>query len=581
MRGSVRRRGAALAGALLLASVLVAPAAAAPGAAPAATSGPATRGTQVACPPGEAPPTAFADPLGVFASEVRCLVGHDIARGRTAATYDVASAVTRAQLATLTHATLDAAAAAPRWDGVDRFRDVASRGTHVDTIGALAGPRASADGPILRGFDDRTFRPSAPITRAQAASTIDRALRAALPRLQVPDDPACRFRDEDRIAAVHREATRRLCVLGIAQGRSDGRFEPGGSVTRGQATAFLARGLDLLAEEGRVRSPFPIAVEVLADGLEAPWDVVRTGAGRWFLTERDRGRVLELVDGRLVTRRTFTVDTRNSNGLLGLTAGPDGLLYAYYTSSTDNRIVRFDPDGGPVEPVLLGIPKGPQHGGGRMIVGADGMLYIGTGDATANGPTGADARRRAQDTDDLAGKVLRIHLDGRVPADNPHGNEVWAHGFRNVQGLAFDGAGRLWATDFGPELDDEVNLVVRGGDYGWPTTTGTRSVNGSRPAAFVRQPPEASWSGMTVARSDLPFARRGELLVGALRGQRIWRLTTDGATVTRGTSLLPGHLGRVRTVVDVGDGGLYVITDNATRGLGPFRGDALLRLTPR
>jgi glucose/arabinose dehydrogenase len=86
---------------------------------------------------------------------------------------------------------------------------------------------------------------------------------------------------------------------------------------------------------------------------------------------------------------------------------------------------------------------------------------------------------------------------------------------------------------------------------------------------------------MTVAVSDLPFARSGDLLVGALRGERIWRLRTDGDEIVRGSSLLTGHLGRVRTVVDVGDGGLYVLTDNATRGLGPFDGDALLRLTPR
>lgn len=547
----------------------------------ASSDGPVTRGTAVACPPGEAPPTAFTDPLGVFVPEVRCLVGHGIARGRDATRFDVTGAITRAQLATLSHATLDAAGAAPAWDGVDRFRDVASSGTHVAAIGALGGPRASASGPVLRGYDDGTFRPGLAITRAQAASTIDRALRAALPDLEVPDATACRFRDEARIPTVHRESTRRLCALGIAQGRPDGSFGPDGTVTRGQATAFLARGLDLLAEAGRVPSPFPVAVEVVTDGLEAPWDVVRTTDGRWFVTERDRGRVVELVGDRQVVCRTFTVDTRNSNGLLGLVEGPGGLLYAYLTSPTDNRVVRFDPDGGPVEPVVVGIPKGPQHAGGRMVFGPDGMLYLGTGDATANGPSGDAARRRAQDTGDLAGKVLRVHPDGTIPADNPHGNEVWAHGFRNVQGLAFDGDGRLWVTEFGPERDDEINLVVRGGDYGWPGTTGERSVAGSIPAAFVRQPAAASWSGMAVAVSDLPFARPGDLLVGALRGERIWRLRTDDDRIERGTSLLSGHLGRVRTVVDAGDGGLYVLTDNATRGLGPFAGDALVRLSPR
>lgn len=546
------------------------------------TATPATRGTTIACPPGEAPPTGFTDPLGVFGEDVRCLVGHDIARGRDARTFDVNGRITRAQLASLAHATLDAAERAPAWDGVDRFSDVASRGPHVAAIGALAGPAATATGPILHGFGDGTFGPGRPITRAQAASTIDRALRAALPDLAAPDGATCRFRDEGSIPTVHRDATRRLCALGIAQGGVDGRFDPGGTVRRGQAAAFLARALDLLASEQLVASPFPVAVEVVVDGLEAPWDVVRTSSGRWFVTERDRGRVLELVDGRPVVRRTFGVDARNSNGLLGLVEGPDdGLLYAYLTTGSDNRVVRFPPDGGTVEPVLTGLPKGSVHGGGRMAFGPDGLLYVGVGDVTSNGSSGDLDRHRARDVQDLAGKILRVHPDGSVPADNPHGNEVWARGLRNPQGLAFDADGRLWATDFGHTVDDEVNLIVRGGDYGWPVATGREVVDGSRPATIVRQPAEASWSGLTVARSSTTLARPGDLLIGALRGERIWRVQRDGVTATRTSGLLRGHLGRVRTVVDVGDGGLYVLTDNATRDMGPFRGDALLRLTPR
>jgi glucose/arabinose dehydrogenase len=353
-------------------------------------------------------------------------------------------------------------------------------------------------------------------------------------------------------------------------------------VTRGQATAFLARALDLFAEEDRVTSPFPVSVEVVTEGLEAPWDLVRTAAGRWFVTERDRGQVIELVGGRSEVRRTFTVDTTNSNGLLGLAEGPaDGLLYAYLTSPTDNRVVRFDPDGGPVEPVLTDLPKGTTHAGGRLTFGPDGMLYVGTGDVTPNGPSGAAARLRAQDRDDLAGKVLRLHPDGTVPGDNPFGNAVWAYGFRNVQGLSFDADGRLWATDMGDDVDDEVNLVVRAGNYGWPVATGTSTAGGSLAAAFVQQPPVASWSGLTVVQHGAGLADPGDLLVGALRGERVWRLERDGDAVTRATSLLPGHIGRVRTVVDAGDEGLHVLTDNATRGMGPFRGDAVLRIAAR
>jgi glucose/arabinose dehydrogenase len=573
----VRRRASAAVVTLVAATVL---AVASPPDAVAADP-PEARGTATACPPGEAPPTTFTDGLHPFDGEVRCLVGHGIARGRDARTYDVGTPVTRAQLASLAHATLAAAASAPTWDGTDRFSDVGSRGTHVAEIGALAGPQAGAAGPVLEGYADGTFRPQRAVTRAQTASIIDRAVRTALPTTP-PAAASCTYADGDAIAPVHRAAALRLCGLGIAQGRADGSFAPDAPVTRGQATAFLARALDLFAEEDRVTSPFPVSVEVVTEGLEAPWDLVRTAAGRWFVTERDRGQVIELVGGRSEVRRTFTVDTTNSNGLLGLAEGPaDGLLYAYLTSPTDNRVVRFDPDGGPVEPVLTDLPKGTTHAGGRLTFGPDGMLYVGTGDVTPNGPSGAAARLRAQDRDDLAGKVLRLHPDGTVPGDNPFGNAVWAYGFRNVQGLSFDADGRLWATDMGDDVDDEVNLVVRAGNYGWPVATGTSTAAGSLAAAFVQQPPVASWSGLTVVQHGAGLADPGDLLVGALRGERVWRLARDGDEVTRATSLLPGHIGRVRTVVDAGDEGLHVLTDNATRGMGPFRGDAVLRIAAR
>jgi glucose/arabinose dehydrogenase len=572
------RRVASLVGTAVVAATLLA---AMPAPSVSGTETAQARGTAIACPPGEAPPTAFADSLRPFEDEVRCLVGHGIARGRDARSYDVGTPVTRAQLASLTHATLAAAGAAPTWDGVARFSDVGSRGTHVREIGALSGPAAGAAGPVLEGFTDGTFRPQRDVTRAQAASIIDRAVRTVLPTLQPPAVPGCSFSDGGAIAPVHRAATTRLCAFGIAQGRADGRFAPDAQVTRGQATAFLARALDLFADQGQVTSPFPVAVEVVTDGLEAPWDLVRTAAGRWFVTERDSGRVLELVEGRAELRRTFSVDATNSNGLLGLTEGPTGLLYAYLTTATDNRVVRFDPDGGPIEPVVTDLPKGTTHAGGRLAFGPDGMLYVGTGDVTANGPSGDVARLRAQDPEDLAGKVLRLHPDGTVPADNPFDNAVWAYGFRNVQGLSFDAGGRLWATDMGHTVDDEVNRVVRGGNYGWPVATGTSTAGGSLAAAFVEQPPRASWSGLTVARHGAGLAEPGDLLVGALRGERIWRLEHDGHTVTRATSLLAGHVGRVRTVVDAGEAGLYVLTDNATRGMGPFRGDAVVRISAR
>ncbi|MTV25950.1 hypothetical protein FTX61_11100 [Nitriliruptoraceae bacterium ZYF776] len=581
--GPVRSRTAVAAVATLLAAPLVVlddPDRAA--AASRSASTPTARGTSLLCPPGEVPPAGFADPLDPFDDVVGCLVGHDVVQGRTPTTFEPNGEVTRAQLAAFTHRALGVADAAPTWDGEHRFDDVATSGTHVAEIGALAAPDATSDGPVLRGFDDGRFGPREPMSRQQAVSTIDRALRAAVPQLDVPEATGCGFTDVDGIAPAHREPARRLCALGVAQGRTDGRFAPQGTVTRGQAAAFLARALDVAADAGRVTSPFPVAVEVLADGLEAPWEVVRTDVGRWFLTERDTGRVLELVDGRLEERRRFAVVTRNSNGLLGLAAEPGGeRLFAYLTTADDNRIVAFHPDGGEVEPIVTGLPNGPIHAGGRLTFGPDGMLYLGIGDATPTSAAYDDQRRRARDPQDLAGKILRVTPEGGIPEDNPYGNAVWALGLRNVQGLAFDDDGRLWATDFGDDVDDEVNLVEPGGDYGWPDATGTDVHDGSLPAAFVRQPPVASWSGAGIVTSELGFADPGDLLVGALRGQRLWRLQLDGDRIVDAEDLLVGHLGRIRQVLDVGDGGLYVLTDNATRGLGPFDGDALLRLTPR
>lgn len=547
------------AAALLALPLLAAPVAAAP-----------PRGTDRACPPGEVPDPGFRDADGPFRDAIRCVAWYGVTRGRTATSFAPGSTLTRGQLASFTRSLLDVSLASgfPLGDGRTDFRDVDPAGPHAPAIDALA----SADPPVLRGYDERTFGPNDRVTRAQAASIVDRALRLALPDLSVPTDPDCRFVDRDRIAPAHREAVARLCALGVAAGRDDGRFDPSSSILRGQAAAFLARTLDAVAEHGDLRPPY--RVRTVASGLDQPWEVVRTPAGRTFVTER-RGTLYEVVGSDLRVRRTFDVVQQGEGGLLGLAVEPGGSrLYAYLTTATDSRVVRFSPDDdAPPRVIVSGIPVtrgsgtfNPNHHGGRIAFGPDGHLYIGTGDAAPNSPAGNADQRRAQDPGSLLGKILRVRADGSVPGDNPFGNAVWSLGHRNVQGLAFDAAGRLWATELGPERDDEVNLITRGANYGWPLVTGTATTDTpqgrSRAAVFVRQPADASWSGAAFTTEDVGFAPRDTLVVAALRGERLWRIRTDGTSVVGSRAFFEGDLGRLRTVVPSGDGGVLVLTAN-------------------
>ncbi|HWB71773.1 MAG TPA: PQQ-dependent sugar dehydrogenase, partial [Egibacteraceae bacterium] len=239
----------------------------------------------------------------------------------------------------------------------------------------------------------------------------------------------------------------------------------------------------------------PREVSVVASGLQAPWEIVFAPGGRAYVTERDTGRLLAReVDGTIREVQRFAIDNDGEGGLLGLAASPafsqDGLLYAFMTTAEDNRVVRFRP-GEPPQPVLTGLPAASFHDGGRIAFGPDGLLYITTGDAGVSS--------RAQDPGSLGGKILRMSADGGVPADNPFpGSPVYALGLRNPQGLAWDAAGRLYATEFGPGRDDEVNVVVPGGNYGWPEVTGAAGDPRFVDPIVVRQPAEASWSGAAI-----------------------------------------------------------------------------------
>lgn len=329
----------------------------------------------------------------------------------------------------------------------------------------------------------------------------------------------------------------------------------------------------------------PTVLGVVATGLRSPWGLAFLPDGGALVSERDTGAIRRVgPDGTLTTVGTVPdVAAGGEGGLLGI-ALPPGFpdppyLYAYLTARTGgggrvNRLVRLRYDGGgalgPAQTLLDGVPAAGLHDGGRIAFGPDGMLYVATGDATR--------AELAQDPASPAGKILRLTPDGGVPPGNPFpGSPVWSLGHRNVQGLAWDSAGRLWASEFGTSRYDEVNLIRPGGNYGWPEVEGPGGGGRFVEPVVVWRPAEASPSGVAVVGDAL--------YVAALRGQRLWRvpLPPAGGTVPAGPPqpLLAGTYGRLRTVAAAPDGTLWVVTSNTDGRGAPRAGDdRILRLRP-
>jgi glucose/arabinose dehydrogenase len=317
-------------------------------------------------------------------------------------------------------------------------------------------------------------------------------------------------------------------------------------------------------------------VRVLVTGLQVPWGVAFLPGGDALVSERTTARIVRVPAAGGPAQEVMRVPGVDTNagegGLLGLAVSPayaqDQLVYAYFTSAQDNRIVRFRLGAAP-EPVLTGLDRNAIHDGGRIAFGPDRMLYVGTGDAGNSAV--------AQDPESLNGKILRLRPDGGVPADNPfRGSPVWSVGHRNVQGLAWDGAGRLWEAELGQDAFDEVNLIRPGSNYGWPRVEGEGGTGGGRfTNPLVTWPTgEASPSGAAVAGAAL--------YVGALRGARLWRVPLDGARTGEPQALLDGEYGRLRTVVTAPDGALWVTTSNRDgRGSPAAEDDRILRVAPR
>ena len=296
------------------------------------------------------------------------------------------------------------------------------------------------------------------------------------------------------------------------------------------------------------------------------WGLVTLPDGTILLNERDAHDIVRL-DPKTGAKKSIGTapnaqSTDGEGGLTGLEINPvsfstDHWLYIMHTSPTDNRIVRikYDPTAETLltstEQVLLtGIQRNKYHNGGRLRFSPDGKyLYAGTGDAQ----NGANA----QNTSSLNGKVLRINPDGSIPPDNPFHNAVWSYGHRNVQGLAFDSEGRLWEQEFGNNVMDETNLIVKGGNYGWPSCEGT-SGSCSDPAFIAPKHTypvaQGSCSGITIIRDVL--------YVACERGTRLYREVISGSSLTNVQQFFVGTYGRLRTVEPAPDGGMWLATSN-------------------
>lgn len=316
--------------------------------------------------------------------------------------------------------------------------------------------------------------------------------------------------------------------------------------------------------------------QVIQRGLSVPWGVAFLPDGSALVSERDRARILRIPKGgtgrpRVVMTVPGVDKNSGEGGLLGLAVSPtyakDRLVYAYYTAAGDNRVVRFRLGGRP-QPIVTGIAKNVFHNGGRIAFGPDRMLYIGTGDA--------GDKPSAQDPRSLNGKVLRVRPNGRAAPGNPTpGSRVWSLGHRNVQGLAFDAAGRLWEDEFGENARDEVNLIQKGRNYGWPMVEGTGDTRGGRLTN-----PQVTWPTAEASPSGAAIVGNA-MYVAALRGERVWRVPLRGARAGTPEPLLLGRFGRLRTAVAAPDGSLWVTTSNRDgRGSPAAADDRIVRLRP-
>ena len=347
--------------------------------------------------------------------------------------------------------------------------------------------------------------------------------------------------------------------------------------------------------EGKV----PVKAVRVVSGLEVPWAIAFLPGGDMLVTERP-GRLRLVKDGALQPDPVMTVPVpggAGEGGLLGLALHPDfaknRLFFVFFThdegGGPENRVARYrlaeDDRSATFDRVILdGIPAHSFHDGGRLRIGPDGMLYVGTGD-------GGDPNR-SRDRASLNGKVLRLTPDGGIPADNPFpGSPVWLSGLRNTEGLDWLSDDTMLVADHGPSGEfgrrghDELNVARRGDDLGWPTIFGCET-------AHDLVAPIISWSqavppgGIAIDRGERIPAWKGSVLMGTLGSRHLHRFVLQDERVAshevyfRGDP--PKGLGRLREVIVDPGGAIYVSTSNCDgRGTCPATKDEIVRIEPQ
>lgn len=333
----------------------------------------------------------------------------------------------------------------------------------------------------------------------------------------------------------------------------------------------------------------PYEIEIVAENLNIPWAMDISEQNALYFTQRP-GTVRVIKNGQLIQEPLITFSSpfvsEGEGGLLGLALDPDFIsnryIYVLYTYKENNqyynRVVRLHEynNRATIDKVILDkIPASLNHNGGRIKIGPDKKLYITVGDA--------DQPELAQDINSLAGKILRIELDGSIPQDNPIPNSpVYSLGHRNPQGITWDQNNNMYITEHGPIAHDEINKIQPGGNYGWPL------VAGKQEASLIQTIKPLLDSGdETFAPSGITFINegplQGRLLVATLRGKQLLSILPDeeGVEVLEIDSFLNNEFGRLRDVILASDGSIYIATSNRDgRGIPDRTDDKIIRLVP-
>ncbi|MCD1268789.1 PQQ-dependent sugar dehydrogenase [Microbacterium sp. MEC084] len=356
-----------------------------------------------------------------------------------------------------------------------------------------------------------------------------------------------------------------LALIGVAASLALAGCGPDAAKTPApSATASVPRGSTTPAE--------PASPRVIAEGLDAPWSIAFLGDTA-LISARDTGEILELTGaGARVVGTIDDVTAFGESGLLGVAVDDRDRLYVYSTAADGNRIQRYAIDGDPGslrlgggETIVDRLPSASVHSGGRIAFGPDGMLYATVGDA--------GDRAAAQDLESLAGKILRMTPDGDVPDDNPFGGSlVYSFGHRNPQGIAWADDGTMFASEFGQDTWDELNVIEAGANYGWPEVEGIGGDERFVDPVQQWAPSEASPSGIAIAG--------GTVYIANLRGAVL--RTVPVADPSTSSELFAGEYGRLRDVAVAPSGELWILTNN-TDGRGtPTEGDdRILAIEPR